>query len=193
MPHSPVGHGGPRCGAKLRQSEGNCRKEAGWGTDHVGEGLCRLHGGKTPTVAKGAKLRLVDREVRELFGQVVPEPTPIVNPLAAYASFAGEVVAWKNLMRQLLDDLRAVDYTDETGLEHARAVVELYERAMDRANAVLASYARLKIDDRLAAITEKQKQTIYGAVEGALEAAGIAGDDMAAAKRAVVLRLRPVS
>lgn len=192
MGKSAVGHDGPRCGAPKRQGEGTCTQVAGWGTDHVGEGPCRKHGGNMPTVAKSARLRLVDREVRELFGKVV-EPTPVDNPLAAFSAFAGEVVAWKDLMRQLLEGLTRADYADEMGIEHARALVELYERAMDRANTVLSSFARLKIDDRLAAITEKQKQTIIRAIEAALEEAGIDGDGMAAAKRTVVRHLRPVS
>lgn len=34
-----------RCG----RGENNCGQVAGWGTDHVGVGACKLHGGKTPT------------------------------------------------------------------------------------------------------------------------------------------------
>jgi hypothetical protein len=35
------------CGATNRNDE-PCGLPAGWGTDHVGEGRCRLHGGATP-------------------------------------------------------------------------------------------------------------------------------------------------
>lgn len=35
------------CGAKNRSGE-PCQRPAGWGTDHVGEGRCKLHGGLTP-------------------------------------------------------------------------------------------------------------------------------------------------
>lgn len=35
------------CGAATR-SGGTCQKPAGWGTQHVGEGKCKLHGGATP-------------------------------------------------------------------------------------------------------------------------------------------------
>lgn len=35
----------PTCGARNRQGQ-PCAKPAGWGTDHNGEGRCRLHGGK---------------------------------------------------------------------------------------------------------------------------------------------------
>lgn len=37
------------CGAKLKHRPGQyCGQPAGWGTDHVGEGRCKLHGGSTP-------------------------------------------------------------------------------------------------------------------------------------------------
>lgn len=35
------------CGAKTRAGS-PCRLPAGWGTDHVGEGRCKLHGGASP-------------------------------------------------------------------------------------------------------------------------------------------------
>ncbi len=35
------------CCAKTR-AKTPCQLPAGWGTDHVGEGRCKLHGGKTP-------------------------------------------------------------------------------------------------------------------------------------------------
>lgn len=34
------------CGAKTRQGR-PCQQKAGWGTDHVGQGRCKLHGGKS--------------------------------------------------------------------------------------------------------------------------------------------------
>jgi len=36
----------PLCGAKTRAGT-SCRRPAGWGTDHVGEGRCKLHGGRS--------------------------------------------------------------------------------------------------------------------------------------------------
>ena len=42
------------CGAKTR-SGGKCQLKAGWGTDHVGEGKCKLHGGASKGPPKGNK------------------------------------------------------------------------------------------------------------------------------------------
>src|SRR6266702_1094833 len=59
------GDGGGRklCGGQLRQSEGACEKTAGWGTDHVGIGRCRLHGGNTPSHQRAAQLEQARRDV----------------------------------------------------------------------------------------------------------------------------------
>lgn len=43
------------CGAPKRQGEGNCRRPAGWGTDHPGFGPCKLHGGSTTAHRKHAQ------------------------------------------------------------------------------------------------------------------------------------------
>lgn len=37
----------PRCGKNNRQGQ-PCQRPLGWGTDHPGEGPCKLHGGATP-------------------------------------------------------------------------------------------------------------------------------------------------
>ena len=38
-----------RCGRPKRDGSGDdCGLPAGWGTDHVGDGACKLHGGNTP-------------------------------------------------------------------------------------------------------------------------------------------------
>jgi hypothetical protein len=118
-------------------------------------------------------VELIEREVRELFGKIAPEPVPVRNPLAAYAVFAGKVMAWMDLMDTLLDDLRVVGFESEYAGVQVQAVVQLYERAMDRANTVLSSYARLKIDERLAAITSKQADAVIAALEAGLNAAGV--------------------
>lgn len=48
------------CGAKTRAGT-PCKQKAGWGTDHVGEGRCKLHGGKS-TGVKGNKNAVVTHE-----------------------------------------------------------------------------------------------------------------------------------
>ena len=40
------------CEARNRQGK-PCKLRAGWGTNHVGHGRCKLHGGKSPGAPKG--------------------------------------------------------------------------------------------------------------------------------------------
>jgi hypothetical protein len=48
-------HGKPICGARTRgEKRKPCGKPPGWGTDHVGFGECKLHGGCTATGRKRA-------------------------------------------------------------------------------------------------------------------------------------------
>lgn len=174
------------CGAKKRQGEGTCTQTAGWGTNHVGFGPCKLHGGSSPSVA----LLVVEQQGRELFGKIAPDIVPVDNPLAAYAEFAGRVMAWMQLMDSLLDQLRTVDVAMAGTGEQARAAVQLYERAMDRVNTVLASYARLNIDSRLAAITEQQAKTVMRAIEAVITHLGADGEQATEARALAARHLR---
>lgn len=182
-------HDARYCGAKKRQGEGTCTQTAGWGTGHPGYGPCKLHGGCSPSVAG----IVVEAQARELFGQVVPAAAPVENPLAAYAAFAGRVMAWMQLMDRLLDEVAAVGFESEYAGVQVNATVQLYERAMDRANQVLSSYARLKIDERLAQISHEQADRVIDAIEAALTAIGVRDTDQrTTARKAAAAKLRAV-
>jgi hypothetical protein len=145
-----------------------------------------MHIGKKP------RLAIAEYEARQLFGKVAPQPQPVTNPLAMYAELTGRVVAWMQTMDSLIDDLRSPRFTDEKGAEQIRGEVQLFERAMDRCNAVLASYARLRIDERLAVITVEQKKMVIRAIEAALATAGVSGPQAEEAKKAAARHLRVV-
>src|SRR3990172_10134718 len=36
------------CNSRKKDGSGHCMRPAGWGTDHVGVGRCKLHGGSSP-------------------------------------------------------------------------------------------------------------------------------------------------
>ena len=158
-----------------------------------GATVCRFHGGAAPQVRKKATLRLVENSARELFGRVAPEPVPVDNPLAAYADFAGRVMAWLDLMDSQLDDLRSVGYESERVGEQIHAAIQLYERAMDRANTVLASYARLNIDERLSGITERQAEQVVRALDAVIAHLGATGPAAIEARKVGAQQLRLVA
>ena len=180
----------PLCGGKKRQGEGTCTRPAGWGTNHAGAGRCKLHGGCAPSGRKAGALKLVEQPAIELFGRIVPDLVPVDNPLAAYADFAGEVMRWKLIMAAQLEDLSSVAVTSEFQGEQVAAAVQLYERAMDRVNTVLSSYARLRIDDRLAAISKQQADTVMRAIEAVIMLLGADRDQADEARRVAARHLR---
>lgn len=51
-----------KCDAKTRGG-GHCRKEAGWGTDHLGHGQCRIHGGLLPMNSLHSQVVLARRDL----------------------------------------------------------------------------------------------------------------------------------
>lgn len=60
------GHVVALCGGKLRQGEGTCRKQAGWGTPHKGVGRCRLHGGNTSSHVVAGQRAMASAQVARL-------------------------------------------------------------------------------------------------------------------------------
>ena len=64
-----------RCGAKTR-SGGRCKKTAGWGTDHTGQGKCRLHGGATP-IKSGRYSTIKRAGVRQLIEHHAGDADPL--------------------------------------------------------------------------------------------------------------------
>ena len=183
-------HGVPRCGGRKKQGEGTCTQPAGWGTDHLGVGSCKLHGGCTPNQVAGAVRRLAETGARALLAEL--HVAPVEDPLQALLKIAGQVLAWQEATASLVNELEEVRYEGATGAEQLRAEVALYERAMDRAVAVLSAIARLNIEERLARVTERQADAVIDAIDAALATAGVTGQDAARAKQAAARHLRSV-
>jgi hypothetical protein len=151
-----------RCAA--RTSRGPCKKHP-----IRGAAVCRWHGGAAPQVKAAAARRVAAHEALAALAR--RGVTPVGNPLAALAELAGEILAVKDVFRERAAQLgeETWRYEDAKGAEQLRAELALYERALDRSARVLEAIARLKIDERLAAVTEQQGQTLAAVVVAVLE------------------------
>ena len=81
-----------KCGAKTR-SGGTCKQPSGWGTEHVGEGRCKLHGGNAGRPIIHGRYSLKHREkLAESVQKFLEDPSP------------GDLTAELALNRALLQD-----------------------------------------------------------------------------------------
>jgi hypothetical protein len=153
------------CGAAARSTGKPCRN-----VPRKDQKRCKFHGGNSPKAKARAEreetVRQAERAVRQL------RVKPVDDPLTALRTLAGEVLAWKSEMLRHVHALKSMRYSTENG-EAVRGEIMLYERAMDRAAVVLTAIAKLNIDERLAAVTERQAKMLEDGLFAAFEAAGI--------------------
>ncbi|MFI5814834.1 hypothetical protein ACIA7S_28245 [Streptomyces sp. NPDC051643] len=183
----------PKCGAQKRQGEKGetCTFVAGWGTDHVGVGYCRLHGGNTKNQRVSARAEMVEAEARKVLATL--DVTPVSDPFAALSLLAGQVITWQEAISVIVNNLgNRVRYEGAGGAEQLRAEIALYERAMDRTGSILGMIAKLGIEDRMARVTERQADALVSALEAALAAAGVTGIAADDARKAAARHLRAV-
>ncbi|MEY2243193.1 hypothetical protein AB8A21_09655 [Streptomyces sp. BF23-18] len=103
------------CGARKRQGGGTCTQVAGWGTDHVGAGHCKLHGGSTRSQAVSAVPRAIEARARVLVQTYgAPIETTATQALLDEVQRTAGHVAW------LGDRVREIESVEVagTGSEH---------------------------------------------------------------------------
>lgn len=186
---SESGHDSRRyCGARKRQGDGHCRRPAGWGTDHPGEGQCKLHGGSTHGRTAAAHIRQAEREAAAELARL--DVAPVADPLTELAKLAGQVLAWRDSMADQVNHLTTLGYENDKTGEQLRTDVALFERAMDRCISVLGTMARLKIDERLVNIEKARVDFVADALAATLTELELDPDARQRAIDGLVRRLR---
>ncbi|WP_307874155.1 HGGxSTG domain-containing protein [Frankia sp. AgB1.8] len=119
----------------------------------AGQKTCRMHGGSSRQAKTKAAERAAENEIRRILDGF--EPTPVENPLAALKILAGRVLAWSQVAEDQLSKVPSIETWSDAQGEQVRAAVVVFERALDGARRVLVDMARLKLDERIAAINER--------------------------------------
>ncbi|USZ69410.1 hypothetical protein NGM10_06655 [Halorussus salilacus] len=72
------------CGATNRHGE-PCQQPAGWGTDHVGKGRCKLHGGNAgaPADNQNASKHGLNADLHHYYRDLPPEQKEFIEKIAA--------------------------------------------------------------------------------------------------------------
>lgn len=133
-----------------------------------------------------------EREVQALAAQLLATAAPVVNPLERLLALAGETDAWLTAARVRVGGLLDADTLTTWGEsgEDVKALVKVYERALDRTASQLAAIAKLDIEKRLTAIAERDHARLEHGVEAAW-LAGRQGLELEAARSAFAAVLRP--
>ena len=122
------------CGAKTRAGT-PCTLRAGWGTDHVGDGRCKLHGGKSPRKS-GRYSKVPSRAVREIIAELEAEPLEqqldVLPEARMIRALAQDYIARFNELKDALldwNDQESVDAALEERKPKPQRMPDLHEAA----------------------------------------------------------------
>jgi hypothetical protein len=190
MPEAKDGR--PKCSARSKQSGKRCGNYPKSG----GYTVCRFHGAGSPAAAKKAEERLAARDAAAAFAKISDNQEPVEDPLTELSKLATQVIAWKDTLATMVDELqKSYRYNGEYS-DIIRGEVLLFERAMDRCIQVLAAIAKLNIDERLASISESVARQLEEGLLSAFDEAGLAitdADDKERVTRAFTRHLSVVT
>jgi hypothetical protein len=175
-------------GRDLCDADGNtgpCRLPAGWGTDHVGIGRCKLHGGSTRTHVAAARRRAAEVSIADYLAERnLPADQPPGLVLAEQlARWVGQVTYLHAIVAHLPPD--GLKQADMSGRFEKPAVwVELLWRAESELRATAKVMDDARLGDRMVAVAERQGDRLAEAQRWILAELGLDPDEEAV--RAVV-------
>lgn len=164
------------CGARKKPARGGgfCQKPAGWGTDHVGTGRCRFHGGATPSHNRKAQK---DNAIAAVETYGLPRD---VDPDAALLEelhrTAGHV-AWLN---GIVTEIDGDDLHGPVGggpesipREEPSIWLRLYQEERKHLAAVAKSCIDAGIEERKVQLAEQQGALLAQVLQGVLDELGV--------------------
>jgi hypothetical protein len=160
---------------------------------------CKNHGARVGQPhSKQAAVNVIQGQVATRVAAIMAEhgerllnAAPVLNPLTELRKLAGEMLAFKDILAERVAGLQANEWRyagSRTG-EQVRAELILYERAMDRLQTCLVNIAKLKIEETLARIEDRQVTMVEHALTVALQASGATLEGQDAARKVLVREL----
>lgn len=154
------------CGAKrtgkTSAGPGTCCQPAGWGTEHIGTGRCKLHGGCLPTHNKSALLSEAVLTAKRLYGEDL-DIDPYEALLGEVRRTAGAVIWLQEHIRELEDPERLKQVTNNMGITPS-VWIQMYQQ--ERAHLVRVAKACIDsgIAERNVRIAEQQGQLLAAVI-----------------------------
>lgn len=160
-----------KCTGKSKRTGGPCTQ---WPIK--GGVVCWHHGGAAPQVQRAAAARVATEQATQYARKM--GWTAVTDPLTALGEVAGEMLAMKERLGAIVDELADTDLTglDYKGQEYQRANVAAYSNLLNNLVTALSAMGKLNIDERLAKINEQQATGLIAALRIGLAAIGINGE-----------------
>lgn len=154
----------------------------------AGQKVCYSHGGAAKQNRAAGAVRVAEEKVSRKLGKLVI--VPVDNPLEELRMLAGEAAAWKRLCAEHVAELERLRYSTDGG-EQIRGEIQLFERALDRCNAILLGIAKLNLDERIVRVSEAHVSAILNTFRAGMRDAKVGPEQERQVILAVAGYLRP--
>ncbi len=125
------------CGAKTRGGK-QCQQPAGWGTAHVGQGRCKLHGGNAGAPIVTGRYSIKRQELARKAQEFAGDTTP--------GDLTGELILMRALLQDYLDRFEDGIPLPLSDIERIFGMVEAIGRLVERIAKILATTALTQVE-----------------------------------------------
>lgn len=153
--------GFPGCVGHKRKTGAACRANPVGGTT-----LCSKHGGMTPVIRKAGAARKAEADVERTLAQMVAgHYRPDEHPLAVLVNLQRRLAARERALDELAGEYHAVGHED-----HLQATLRLANDTARLSAQVSKMALDANIEERIAQISERDADRLFGAVRKAMRA-----------------------
>jgi hypothetical protein len=144
----PVIPAGKHCNARARQTDGYCGRAAGAGTDHVGTGRCKHHGGCTPNQQK--HLIVMTESMPAPVPTALREVTELRRNDPDLHSIDNEIALLRAVQERIQITLTEASEDDPGGnIKTNDSNIETLLQTADKINKLVATSHRIQMERRM--------------------------------------------
>lgn len=157
-----------------------------------GAKVCRYHGGNAPQVRAAGQRRLAAQKIEADAQAAVAQMglMSVEDPLLELSKLAAGSRAMLETLGARVNALEDVETFDEKSAPHARVVVEMYERAIDRTHKLLDTLVKHGYAERQIAIAESEALLVSGVIRRVIAALGLTTEQQTRAQELLAAEFR---